>query len=692
VGLSFLVPLFLALGVAALAIPLWVHLRRRHERREVPFPSLMFLRGIPFRSEARRTLQNRLLLAARILAFLILAAAFARPFLQGDATAATATVGPREVVVLLDRSYSMGYGDRWDEARDLARRAMDGLGPRDRASLVLFDEGADAPVRSTPDPDRVRAAVADAVPGDGATRYAPALRLARSLIEASTLPNLEVVMVSDFQAAGWSADEQVRLPARARLHPRPVEGSQGWANRSLASVRVDRTRTGGRETATIGAAIVERGEGEVPGGDAVLVVEGRERERIPLASVSGDRVEFGPVALTDRPLRATVRLSPDRLPADDAHHLVLAPGRRLRVLVLDGEGAAPDPDLYLRRALELSRDPPVEVLVRPVDALASETLASVDVVVLNDAAPPGGSGGRALRTFVEGGGGLLVSAGPGAAARDVEGLLPGRLGSSVDPPSGGALLLGAVDRRHPVFAPFREPGTGNFAAARFYRVRRLVPDDSARILARFDDGEPALLEGRAGEGRVLIWGSTLHTLWTDLPLQPVFLPFVQRAIRHLAGRGESAPSYRVGDVLAPDAGDASAGGASRPAAVVGPDGERRTLDDAGGGALVLRAAGIHELTDGADGRTRGRPVAVNVDPSEGDLTPIDVEELVAAVTAPEAATAEGESNAVASVAPEDQERHQGLWRFLLGAAFLLLAVETVLGNRLSPSAGRSSGR
>ncbi|HSR41339.1 MAG TPA: VWA domain-containing protein, partial [Longimicrobiales bacterium] len=248
-GLSFLVPLFLALGLAALAIPLWVHLRRRHERREVPFPSLVFLRGIPFRSEARRTLQNRLLLAARILAFLILAAAFARPFLQGDATAATATVGPREVVVLLDRSFSMGYGERWEEAIGLARRAVDGLGPRDRASLVLFDQGAEASVRSTPDPGRIRAALADAAPGHGATRYAPALRLARSVLETSALPNLEVVLVSDFQAVGWSADDQVRLPARARLELRPVGGTEAWANRTLASVRVERARSGGRETA-----------------------------------------------------------------------------------------------------------------------------------------------------------------------------------------------------------------------------------------------------------------------------------------------------------------------------------------------------------------------------------------------------------------------------------------------------------
>ncbi|HSR42319.1 MAG TPA: VWA domain-containing protein, partial [Longimicrobiales bacterium] len=570
-------------------------------------------------------------------------------------------------------------------------RAVDGLGPRDRVSLVLFDEGAEASVRSSPDPGRIRAALADAAPGHGATRYAPALRVARSVLETSTLPNLEVVLVSDFQAVGWSTDDQVRLPARARLELRPVGGTEAWANRTLASVRVERARSGGRETAAITAAVVERGDGEAPDGDAVLVVEGRERERIPLASARGDRIEFGPVALTDRPLRATVRLSPDRLPADDAHHVVLAPGRRLRVVVLEDGGGAPDPSLYLRRALELSRDPPVEVVVRRAADLSPRGLTGADVVVLNDAGPPSGAGARALRALVEGGGGLLVAAGPGATGGDVEDLLPGRLGATVDPPSGGTLLLGAVDRRHPVFAPFREPGTGNFAAARFYRVRRVAPSDSARVLARFDDGGPALLEARAGEGRVLLWASTLHTLWTDLPLQPVFLPFVQRAVEHLAGRGESAPSYRVGDVLAPEGPDPSPRRGSRAVALVGPGGERSALDDADGGALVLRTAGIHELVDEPDGEAPGRPVAVNVDPAEGDLTPLDVEELAAAVTAPAAAAEAGGTAGTTTVAPEDRERHQGLWRFLLGAAFVLLAAETVLGNRLSPSAGRSSG-
>ena len=48
------------------------------------------------------------------------------------------------------------------------------------------------------------------------------------------------------------------------------------------------------------------------------------------------------------------------------------------------------------------------------------------------------------------------------------------------------------------------------------------------MLARFDGGAPALLERRVGSGRVLLWASTLDLSWSDLPLKPVFLPFVHR--------------------------------------------------------------------------------------------------------------------------------------------------------------------
>jgi len=110
--MSFLTPLFLV-GISALAIPVLIHLIQRERKRVVVFPSLMFLRRIPYQSVRRRSIRHWLLLSLRALALLLLIAAFARPFFLQGALAARATGGTREVVVLLDQSASMGYGDRW---------------------------------------------------------------------------------------------------------------------------------------------------------------------------------------------------------------------------------------------------------------------------------------------------------------------------------------------------------------------------------------------------------------------------------------------------------------------------------------------------------------------------------------------------------------------------------------------------
>ena len=99
--LGFLVPLFLA-GLAAVAIPIWVHLTRKQRSLVVPFPSLMFLQQVPFKEDRRRTLHHWLLLALRALVIVLLVAAFARPFFEGDSALAVAGTGPREVVVLLE--------------------------------------------------------------------------------------------------------------------------------------------------------------------------------------------------------------------------------------------------------------------------------------------------------------------------------------------------------------------------------------------------------------------------------------------------------------------------------------------------------------------------------------------------------------------------------------------------------------
>jgi len=140
--MSFLTPFFL-LGLGAIAVPVLVHLIQRERKRVVEFPSLMFVRRIPYQSVRRRRIRHWALLAMRAAAVALIVAAFARPFLRQSAAAIAATGGAREVVILLDQSASMGYGDHWGKAQEAARTVVRGLGTDDRATLVLFSRNAE---------------------------------------------------------------------------------------------------------------------------------------------------------------------------------------------------------------------------------------------------------------------------------------------------------------------------------------------------------------------------------------------------------------------------------------------------------------------------------------------------------------------------------------------------------------------
>src|SRR5687768_7738810 len=308
-SLTFLAPLFL-LGLAAIAVPVIVHLVNRERRNAIAFPSLMFLRRVPFRSVRRQRIRHWALFAMRCLALALLALAFARPFLDRDSRNASAGAGPRELVVLLDRSYSMAYGDRWSRATAAAERAIAGIGGADRATLVLFDHEAVATAGPTGDVAVVRAALRNARPGAGSTRYAPALAVAQQLMERAERPRREVVLISDFQRAGWDGQELPRLAAPAKLTTIDV-GDSTTANTLVTGVDVSRDARDGVDRAIVAARIARQGQRAVTGARATLELSGREVEakEVTLPASGATSVTFAPVPVPDATTRGTVRVS-----------------------------------------------------------------------------------------------------------------------------------------------------------------------------------------------------------------------------------------------------------------------------------------------------------------------------------------------------------------------------------------------
>jgi hypothetical protein len=666
-GLGLLAPFFLA-GLALLAIPVWIHLRHREQREPVRFPSLMFLRRIPFRESRRQQIHHWFLFLLRVGLIVLLAMAFARPVFRGAEGAGASPSGARDVVILLDRSGSMQHGDRWSRAQAEALAVVDGLGRGDRATVVPFAEEAVAATAAESDLNLLRAAIRELQPSAGVTRYGNAIRAARDQLAGSDRARREVVLVSDFQRRGWEGEELERLPPGTTLRVANVADSTGSTS-GVVGVQLEQ-QPGPRPSVRITARVTSSGAISSEELAVTLVMDGRDAETRRLRPTgTTTTVSFGPVTPASADFTGAVRLAPDALPVDDVFHFAGRTARPLRVLLVEPADLTQGKP-FLGRALGVGA-PAIETVIR--SAFRGSELAGSGLVVFNEVPIPGGDAARRLRDFVAAGGGVIIVLGDqGAWPSD---FLPARAGQTADRAEVEGGRLGIEEASHPIFAVFRDVRGGDLAGVRVFRQRALQADSMA-VLARFDDGSPALAEGRIGRGRVLVLATALDNVWNDLPIQPIFVPLMHTMARYAAQVVEGRPAWTIGQV-------ATLGAASLDNAeaviVVAPSGLRRRMELSGGPlAVSLEEAGVYQVREPGVGGTLLASLAANPDPVESDLTGLDPADLATAVGAPP-----GSAVPLVDGDPFMPAEHPGsrIWWLLAAAAALIMVSEIVVAAR-----------
>src|SRR5262245_37492215 len=249
---------------------------------------------------------------------------------------------------------------------------------------------------------------------------------------------------------------------------------------------------------------------------------------------------------------------------------------------------------------------------------------------------------------------MIVSTGPKTQPdtfnTSLQTVLPAVLKEAVQTKGGESVAITEVKFDHPIFEVFQE--SGRLAAANVIGYFRSEPRANAAVLARFEDGSPALVEARTGKGRVLLFTSSLGRRWNDLPLPPLYLPFIHQMVRYAGTREENA-WYGLGQTFtvakrkeaAPPAID-TPGGARLSENRLTPDGDL---------LVTAQEPGFYRL------RYNEQPdfAAVNIDGAEGDFAKVNFPEFVAGMTGG-AGSAEGTAaNRVSS--NEDVEGRQRVW-------------------------------
>lgn len=700
--LAFLNLTFL-FGALGAAVPLVLHLVRRQRAGIHVFSMVRFLISSQRAIVRQQRFRRLLLLLLRMAACALLAVIFARPFLRDQDETVFAGTQPEAVAILVDTSYSMGYGNRLALAKRRAGEILDDLQTGDQAALLTFAVQARV-IRELGSSHAELPVLLDTEVNATfqATDYVEALRAADDQLSGSDFDRRTVYLVSDFQQTGWNPRSGGwKLGPGVQLRMIDVGDAQddnsavtGVEIPTVAGVESSAAQTGEGRTLsgdgrTLDVAVRIRNFGRAPFRDEVtLRVNGIETGKRPVdIPPNTGRVEIFRQAFGSATNTGEVMLGVDGLPVDNRFYFTVNAPTPVRVLCLEERSRPNRPSeaaYYLSQALSLRRDPPVVVDVQTPDALTAVDPSEYDVVIsANLSVLPRAAKDR-LTGYVRSGGSLIIALNPAVSSGIFNSsfgeLLPGRIASlsSPDLPRDRYRLLTDVNYQHPVFQPFSGPRHGDFGTVRFYRTARFEPDSSASVPARFNDGAAAVAEKPLGNGRTFLVLSTFDLAWTDFPIREVFVPFLYESIDYLASRGtmheRGAGLYRLAGeaVRLPD--DAQY--------VELPSGEQVPVETSRSGRKLFtqtRQPGLYRVQSEGGQQT----FAVNLDTRESDFTRMDAEAFAAALINPVAVSPESrETESLARfVRDAEVERRQGLW-WILGFTLIALVLgETLLANR-----------
>jgi hypothetical protein len=674
--MSFLTPLFF-LGVAALAAPILVHLVRRTRARRVQFPALVFVRQVPQRTIRRRTLHNVLLLLLRCLAILMIVIAFTRPFFSGG-SAARDNSAAGATVILIDDSLSMRREQLFAEAQRRAEGAVDEARNDEQVALLSFDKRYTVLNRFTTDKNRVRFNVKSLTAGWDGTDYEQALRGAESLLgEIETTGPKRIVMISDFQMPGWTpASATFKLANNTQLTTLDVGGNNPPPNIAITNVEARGVVFGQKYLDNLVVHInhfsdTPRDHVQV---DFQINEQTVEKRDISLNSRDSRVVEFTGFNLNEGANRCTIDVVTNDFAPDNRFYFTLRRETPAKALIVESASRGRSDSLHLQSALTTNDDLPFNFTLKSTGSVDPAGINEYALVVLNDAGPFNSALADALVKFVEAGGQMIVSTGPRTETdsfnNSLQRIAPATLREAVQTKAGESVAITDVKFDHPIFEVFQE--SGRLASANVIGYFRSEPRANAAVLARFEDGSPALLEARAGKGRVILFTSSLGPSWNDLPLTPLYLPFMHQMVRYAGAREENS-WYGLGQTFTVAKNKGAA-----PPAIDTPGGARLSetrLTPDGDLLVTAREPGFYRL------RYNDRPdfAAVNIDGAEGDFTKLNFGEFIAGVTGG-AGGAEG-SEANRNLSNEEVESRQKVWWSLLLVALLLLLAESFLARR-----------
>jgi len=568
----FLSPLFL-IGALTGAIPIIIHLLHRRRAPQVFFSTLRFLKICVLKTARRRRIENLLLLLLRVALLVLLSMALARPFLKSGAFGAT----QRNIVMIMDNSLSMACRhqgkSRYDSAKDAALGIIQGLSSKDLCTMVFTSGPKSRQKRSlTHDREVLAVELAESrVYGSGSSIPA-AIARARALLKEAEVGAGEIYIFTDMRKSAWEGSIQDLGESEVKA---PIIiydfGRSDFKDLAITGLEVGPgARVAGSPVRLFVDVLNSSPEDQQATVSLYVAGQKRQQKTVPVRSGATARVVFQHTFERGGLAEGYVQLEDDSLDLDNTRYFVTEISPQLNVLIIAGRKSAvpfEDSTFYLKSALNPFSDREAELFsIQPkvigITELKKERIGNYGLVFLLETPEITVSDALTLQDYVEGGGNIIISCGQSVSSEDYNTvfekirkpsgtLLPGKLRVPVkrDPEGKSFWSVRQVDFEHPIFEPFRTVGIGAFDDIHVYEYMPVVTKDepSARVLARYENDAPFLIEKRFGKGRVYLFTTTLDASWSNFPLKNIYLPLIHSMTYYLAGKEALERNYFCGD-------------------------------------------------------------------------------------------------------------------------------------------------
>lgn len=609
-NLTLLNPYFL-IGIIAIGLPIIAHLISKKSGIKKRFSSIEFLLASKGEYTNLSKIKDLIMLILRSMIIVLLVTVFSKPALFSFSSAEE--VGIRTLGIIIDNSFSVGYGNNFDAVKKKAGEIIESLADGSYAMVLPLVQPEIIKPSITENKNEMRNSLNKIELSSSYTDNIKIIEDTYSYLQNAPNERKEVVFISDMQKNGWDKIDFQRewfipidITTRKNLGNYAVRDFSIRDNGESYKINVSVSNFSDTNAKNI-LAKMKVSDQELNGFFDVKAGETLLKEFF----LPKDPEDKGQII-------GRVVISPDMLEIDNYRYFILPVSGVQMVLVVDGdpkEVSRSSESYYVTNALEtLSELLGLNIVLRDNDSFLKEDLHNYGSIFLANVGDLNPEKSNEISEFLGNGGALVIFLGNRIPSNVYNTLLKNLLPADI-----GDILDGEYNLKPSEINPESEDYEKKLVSVRVDKLYELIPREGSQTLIKTTSNEPYLIKSAVGEGTVYLFASTADLGWTTLSLSPLFIPTIKSIFDQSIANKSGNRNIIVGDRF-----NVEIIKGLREATVINPLGERLKVNEANPIFANTHIPGLYEIEQSDNLKYY---FSVNIDPEESNLEKLKLENI-----------------------------------------------------------------